>query len=177
MNYLSRAPQLPVAVWSRLGQFLIPLILVLNGLAALALGVYSYLNPVGNWDIVPYTALVRASADKDPASLSQQTYSEAQDYLGEEKYQQLITGGDQDSQYGITLHAAPAALIANLRFYSVKPLYIFLSRQVAVLTNNAAAATVMVSAAAFCLFVAISPLFFSVAVAGCACDLADDLDW
>ena len=54
----------------------------------------------------------------------------------------------------------PEALAANLRFYSVKPLYIFLSKQATALTRNSAATAVLISATALSLFIVIFPLLF-----------------
>lgn len=160
MNFFTKSPYwLPLQRW-RAAQSLIFLILLLNVLSAISLGISSYRTPLGNWDMIPYVALLRSNEEKDPAELSRQTYAEVHAYVGDQKYERMVSGEGEDGDYRSTLFNTPSALMDNLRFYSVKPLYIFLSRQAAVLTGNAAAATVMVSSIALCLFMAVFPLFF-----------------
>ena len=160
MNFFTKSPYWLHFQRSHAARLLIFLILLLNVLAAISLGISSYRTPLGNWDMIPYVALLRSSAEKEPAALSQQTYAEVHAYVGDQKYQRMVSGEGENGHYRSTLFETPSALVDNLRFYSIKPLYIFLCRQAAVLTGNAAAATVMVSGIALCLFMAIFPLFF-----------------
>ena len=139
----------------------LPLLLLLHCVAALVLGVHAARNPLGNWDIVPYVALVRQASGLGGQELSRQTYGEIREYFGEARYTQLLAQGNgPDDAYRAAVHESPAALAENLRFYSVKPLYILLSRAATAVVGNAALATVVVSAAAFSLFVMVFPLFF-----------------
>lgn len=147
---------------SRTSGFLTLSIFILNALAASYLGISSYRNPLGNWDIVPYTALIRQGSDYDQAALSRQVYSEIRRYVGDKRFETIVGGegeGD-DGAYRKRMMEIPEALAANLQFYSIKPLYIFLSKQATALTNNAAAATVLISAIALSLFIVIFPLMF-----------------
>jgi hypothetical protein len=151
----------PASEPGRGARILVGCVLLLHFVAALVLGVQATRNPLGNWDIIPYVALVRAADGASGQELSRQTYGEIRQYFGEARYAQLIRQGDGlDDAYRAAVHDSPAALAENLRFYSVKPLYILLSRAATAVVDNAALATVVVSAVAFCLFVAIFPLFF-----------------
>jgi len=141
-------------------QLLSRLLLALHMAAAAVLGFHGWQNPLPNWDIIPYTALVHSEAGVSPQALSQRTYADVRDYVGEAKFRPMVQGGDQDAAYRVALYGNPAALQDNLRFYSVKPLYVGLSRLAAQLTGNGASAGVLVSAAAFALLLAVFPLFF-----------------
>ncbi len=144
-------------------------LLVLHFIAAAALGVQALRTPLGNWDIVPYVALVHAASGASGEALKNQTYGDLRFYLGPKKFGQLLSqGGGPDDAYRMAVFESPAALVENLKFYSVKPLYIEFVRMAAVLTGNAAQAAVAVSAAAFSLLVMVFPLFFCARVAAVA---------
>jgi hypothetical protein len=135
-------------------------LLAVHVLAALVLGVFAWQHPLGNWDIIPYAAVIRGHAGASPSQVSQQAYADVRSYVGDETFLPMIQGGDQDAQYRATLYRDPQALEENLRFYSVKPLYIFLARGAAAWTGNAASAAVFVSSAAFTLLLALFPFAF-----------------
>ncbi|MDB5873678.1 MAG: hypothetical protein JWQ07_3120 [Ramlibacter sp.] len=156
------------AVPGRGARLLAHFVLLLHFVAAVLLGVQAVREPLGNWDIVPYVALVRSAAGVSGPALNQQTYAQLQEYLGPKYPQLLAQGGGPDDAYRTAVHDSPAALVENLKFYAVKPLYIQLVRAAAAVTGNAAQAAVLVSAAAFSLFVMIFPLFFRWRVAAVA---------
>ena len=141
-------------------RFLTIAVFLINASAAIYLGIDSYRNPMGNWDIIPYAAVIRDNSVKDQAALSRLAYNEVRLYVGEKKYESLVSGEGIDGSYRRAMVEIPEALAANLRFYSVKPLYIFLSKQATALTKNSAAAAVLISAVALSLLIVIFPLLF-----------------
>lgn len=145
------------------------LVLLLHFAAAIALGVQSVRNPVGNWDMIPYTALAHTASGLSPQEVLERTYYDLRQYLGPVKHKELL--GHEvgpDEEYRATIAHSPAALTENLRFYSVKPLYIAFTRAAAAVSGNAAQAGVLVSAAAFSLFIMVFPLFFRWRIAAAA---------
>ncbi|HSI53254.1 MAG TPA: hypothetical protein VK981_04730 [Ramlibacter sp.] len=135
-------------------------LLVLHVMVAWALALHSWRNPIANWDMIPYAALVRAEAGIPAADLSRAAYSDVRDYVGPEKYPPLIDDPGADRSYRLAVHRDPAALVDNLKFYAVKPLYIFLSRLAFKVTHNSASAAALVSAIAAALLVSMVPFFF-----------------
>jgi len=135
-------------------------VLLVHVLAAIVLAVQACRTPLGNWDIVAYTALVKSADGLHGEALSRATYGDVQAYLGPAYPRVLPEGNEPRDRYRAAMHDSPAALEENLRFYVVKPLYIGASRAVAALAGNAALATVIVSSAALFAFVAAFPFFF-----------------
>ncbi len=138
-------------------------------MASWAFGLYGWQHPLPNWDLIPYAALVRTQAGMSPEALSRETYAEVRQYVGEQKFRPMVEGGEADAGYRATLYANPAALADNLKFYSVKPLYVWLARMARPLVGNSASAAVLVSASALALLLTLAPFFFRrrlVAVAG-----------
>jgi hypothetical protein len=161
MRSLSHVPRWS-ASWLPQGvaRWLVGALLVLNAVAAFALALDGWRKPLPNWDIIPYAALVRAGPGITPEALSKLAYGDVRAYVGEAKFAPMVSGGDQDAAYRIKLYQDPAALQDNLRFYSVKPLYVALSRLALPFTGNAASAAALVSALAFAVLLALFPLFF-----------------
>jgi hypothetical protein len=139
---------------------LVAALLLLHAIAAFALALNGWRQPLPNWDIIPYAALVRAEPGVAPQALSRLAYGDVRAYVGEAKFTPMVSGGDQDAAYRVRLYQDPAALLDNLRFYSVKPLYVALSKLAMPFTGNAASAAALVSALAFALLLAVFPLFF-----------------
>jgi hypothetical protein len=129
-------------VWSRL-----PLVLtVLLALAFLAGGLT---RPAFNYDLLPYAAL---SKEMRGAGGKQETYRELQAQLGRSRFETLFLG----IPYKQRMLADDKFFEANLPFYRVKPLYVFLCSLLArligsdvvaiqVLSSLATAASVLLS--------------------------------
>lgn len=138
-------------------------LLLLHAMAALALAGFAVREPLGNWDIVPYAALVQRAPGLGAEEVSRLAHDDVRRYLGDARFRSLIAGGEGglgEAAYQARMFREPDALMENLRFYDVKPLYIGLARLADRFTGNAAAAAVAVSAAAFALALAMFPLFF-----------------
>lgn len=136
------------------------LILILNALAAFMLVWFGYQHPLGNWDIIPYTALARTKIGQTPQNLSMQTYNDIHTYLGNPAFLRLTGRTESENIYEATIFDNPAALVDNLQLYSIKPFYVFLVRITTFFTLNAAAAAVAVSGTCLALLLLIFPLLF-----------------
>lgn len=136
-------------------------VLALHVVAAIVMAVVMVRNPLGNWDIVAYTALIKQADGTAGKELQRQTYADVKAYLGPAFPRVLPEGNTPRDAYRAAMHEDASALEENLRFYVVKPLYIGLARVVALASGSAAFATVAVSSAAFFAFVAVFPFFFA----------------
>jgi len=134
-------------------------LLLVHFLAIWGVALYQWRHPLANWDIVPYAALVRAEVGQSPQELSRLAYDDVRRYVGEDYYWHMIGGNGPDRAYRVAVHEDPAALLDNLKLYSVKPLYIMLSRMALPLTGNAASAAALISAAALAMLLSVLPLF------------------
>jgi hypothetical protein len=121
-------------VWSKL-----PLVLtVLLALAFLAGGL---MRPAFNYDLLPYAAL---SKEIRGAGGKQETYGELQAQLGRSRFESLFLG----IPYKERMLADDRFFDANLPFYRVKPLYVFLCSLLARLIGSDVVATYAVSSLA-----------------------------
>ncbi|MES3004034.1 MAG: GtrA family protein [Pseudomonadota bacterium] len=136
-------------------------VLALHAIGVLLLAFHAWTHPLGNWDIVPYTALVRAQPGMTAQQVADATFRDVRAYMGEAHYVDLIEGGPPVRAYRMAIHTDPEALRDTLRFYSIKPLYIGLARWASQFTGSGASAGVLVSAAALALLFSVLPLFFA----------------
>lgn len=145
------------------------LVLVLHVAACAVLVTLAVRNPLGNWDMTPYAALALRTDGMSAEQVSQRAHDAVRAYIGDERFNRMVAGGQGEAAYQATMFRDAAAFAENLRFYDVKPVYVGLSRLVAPAIGNPAVATVAVSAAAFALALAVFPFFFrhrAVAVVG-----------
>lgn len=137
-------------------------LLAVHVIASFMLAGYHWNKPLGNWDIIPYAALIGAERGMSAADISRRAYADVRAYVGEDVYRPMLDDfGGADSKYRVAVATQPAALVENLRFYSVKPLYLFLSRMAYPFTGNSASAAVLVSALATALTLTAIPFFFA----------------
>ena len=144
-------------------------LLALHAAAAVAVGFFAVKNPLGNWDMVPYTALVMRDGAVGSQQLSKQAHEAVHQYIGDERFAAMVAGGAGEAGYQATLFRDPEAFAQNLRFYDVKPAYIGMAKLSSLFTGSPAVATVAASAVAFVLALALFPLYFRrrvLAVAG-----------
>jgi hypothetical protein len=133
------------------------ILLVLNAVAAFAISLYAWANPRPNWDIVPYAALADVQPGMADADLLRRTNDDVRRHLGDAGYEAMVKA----DAYASRIDADPAALKDTLRFYEVKPLYVWLTRGLRPLTGDSgAAAAALVSALSLALLVAVMPWFF-----------------
>jgi hypothetical protein len=123
-----------LATWSALPFALT----VLLALAFLAGGL---LRPELNYDLLPYAAL---SKEMRGAGGKEETYRELQTRLGRPRFEKFFLG----MPYRERMLADDAFFNANLPFYKVKPLYVFLCSLLARLLGSDVAATYFVSSLA-----------------------------
>jgi hypothetical protein len=86
------------------------------------LGALVWLNPVYDWDTLPYTALALATSS-DPVSLQAEAYR-AVDSQVPEQVARLLTSSGPDPDYRRDMATNPWHFAEQLPFYSVKPLYV-----------------------------------------------------
>lgn len=94
-------------------------------LAYLSIVIYhayaSFKDPLYNWDILPYSAIVLQHEFNDAQLVHDRTYEYVQSAIPAEKYQLLI---DSNSPYRDATFKDPYLFNSELKFYSVKPIYV-----------------------------------------------------
>jgi hypothetical protein len=123
-----------LATWSAL-PFALTVVLALAFLAG------GLLRPELNYDILPYAAL---SKEMRGAGGKQETYRELQAQLGRSRFERFFL----QMPYKDRMLADDAFFNANLPFYRVKPLYVFLCSLLARLIGSDVIATYVVSSLA-----------------------------
>lgn len=144
------------------------LLLLCHVAGSVWLGWSHWRGPLGNWDIVPYTALALAEPGRDPARLTEATHAALRGYLSQPLYQAVVGASRPDDTYLAAMRDSPDAFADNLRFYAIKPLYVTLVRAATRLGANPAAAAVAVSAVALALFMIVFPFGFRFALPAAA---------
>jgi Dolichyl-phosphate-mannose-protein mannosyltransferase len=117
-------------------------ILFLSALCGLA-----WLNPVYDWDVLPYTALAETSSS-NPVILHAGAYQTVDSEVPPEIAQSFHYTGP-DPEYRRDLAANPWHFAEQLPFYSVKPLYVLLLRGIHRAGPSALKAARLVSAVSF----------------------------
>ncbi len=85
----------------------------------LAIAANSYMDPVIDWDILPYIACAIEFEETDPEAVHNRTYEIVHENVSESKFEELTARGD----YRSAMYAEPDLFVAQLGFYRVKPLY------------------------------------------------------
>lgn len=85
----------------------------------MAIAANSIMDPVIDWDILPYIACALEFEESDPETLHRKTYEVVESNVSAETFERLTERGD----YRSTMYAEPDLFVAQLGFYRVKPLY------------------------------------------------------
>jgi hypothetical protein len=98
---------------------------------AIAVFVMGYSKPAHNWDMIGYVAAAHQYDGVQGEDLRQATFNEIKAEVTPNEYLEL-TGADprtaDDQTYPKTVAENPVALEQSIRFYSVRPFYIWLTR-------------------------------------------------
>ena len=94
-------------------------------ITSILIGVFGYLKPFHNWDMIPYVAAAYQYDGLRNEKLLQATFAEVKAEVTPSEYMELTTG-----YYRQTLSENPVALEENINFYSVRPLYILMIRTI-----------------------------------------------
>jgi hypothetical protein len=124
----------------------VPLILTL--FFACACLVRGAVHPALNFDLIPYATLAKQMRGAGGKS---ETYRELAAKVGEANFQTFVSGPYRERMY-----TDDAFFKANMPFYSIRPLYIFLSSVAGFLIDNDVIATFVVSAISAALSVIVS---------------------
>ena len=120
----------------------------LTVLVALSFLGFGFLHPALNFDLIPYATLakeMRGAGGKD------EVYRELAAKMGPARFENAVS-----APYEKKMHEDDAFFAANLPFYEIRPLYIFLCSAAGLLIGNDAVATYAVSAIAAALAVLVS---------------------
>jgi hypothetical protein len=84
--------------------------------------VYAFIKPNYNWDIIPYIGCALSYEDSDIGTLHSKTYEIVKRSVPPETYSDLTTS----NAYRRNIATNPENFYQQLRFYHVKPFYVFL---------------------------------------------------
>lgn len=122
--------------------------LILTVLFACASLLHGVLHPSLNFDLIPYVALAKEMRDAGGKS---EAYRELAEKTGKASFQTYVSGN-----YMRRMYVDDAFFKANLPFYSIRPLYIFLSSVIGFLIGSDINATFLISAISTALAVILS---------------------
>ncbi|HWC16918.1 MAG TPA: hypothetical protein VG498_07875 [Terriglobales bacterium] len=114
----------------------------------------AYLTPYYDWDLVAYVGSAIALHEYDSRAIQHEAYSALERELSQEDYTDIASGSD----FRREVAQNPDSFRQQLRFYQIRPLYIWLLAALHAAGLGFVAATRVISAAAFLLIGAV--LFF-----------------
>jgi hypothetical protein len=82
----------------------------------------AFQKPLYNWDLLPYSAAALSYEIDNPAQLHELTYESARSILPPAKFNALV---DSNSNYRLTMYSDSKLFEDELKYYYVKPLYVF----------------------------------------------------
>src|SRR5579884_229509 len=118
---------------------------LLFGVLLLAVTLLAYLIPYYDWDLVAYIGSAIALHERDSSIIQQQAYAALRTGLPEDDYADIATGSDFRSEVAKNANH----FRQQLRFYQIRPLYIWTLAALHSLGIGYVQATRIVSAAAF----------------------------
>ena len=100
----------------------VQLLSVLALLCVIVLNLF-WARPFYNWDLIAYVGVVHSYTQKSPSLIHARTYSEIQEHVPTTPYRRLLGEGHSHKDYRAAMAKSPEEFVAQLPFYSVKPLY------------------------------------------------------